>query len=221
MTRQKIMFSFIFAVYFYLSFTTGPHDSIQTKSNFAPNLEIIVKNDFMKQKTHTEHCQNFSLYALWGGRAKDLFSVSEDEQFAVIGQPKMTHVVTVPVSVGLPSWFVRFVVHDQVAVLLQTQAGSTSCLSVWGPHGLPAVDDKVSIILHEETGIFNPQVKKTLKSFELRKNVWSPGRWPCTVHCWTQGCLLYGAHYLWTYSFCSFFCKWTKRRSWFCVRNRI
>lgn len=99
---------------------------------------------------HIQWNSKASLHALGLIRAPNLGRFPVHHQFAVIGQLNTAHVTFGFAGVCVPQGVIRVVVHDQVAVSLHTQADSIWSLSVWSPHRLPAIDDKVTIILQAE-----------------------------------------------------------------------
>lgn len=75
------------------------------------------------------------------------FAILLQHQFALVGQGKRTCLAAASMRVCVPSGFVFVVVHDQVAVFLHAQTGRIWVVSVWRPLWIPAIDDKVAIVL--------------------------------------------------------------------------
>ena len=88
-----------------------------------------------------------SLHAFRVSRGPDLLILPVQHQFAIIGQVKTAYVTVGFGGVCVPPGLVIIVVHDQVAVSLHAQAGSVWSCSVWSPQRLPAVDNKVTVVL--------------------------------------------------------------------------
>ena len=91
-----------------------------------------------------------SFHALGFGRTPDFISLSLHGQNTVVAQMRATHVGLVFAAVGVPLGFVVLAVHDQVAVRLHAQAVDVRVGRVRGPERLPAVDDKVTVLLYRD-----------------------------------------------------------------------
>ena len=86
------------------------------------------------------------------GRGPHFLSVLLDHHGAVVPEPEATHPAAVGrVGVGVPHGLFVLLVHHQVAVVLHAQTpGVALAGGVRVPHGLPAVDDEVTVLLDEE-----------------------------------------------------------------------
>lgn len=101
----------------------------------------------------TSHGQSFLLVALGLGRGPHLFTIPLHHHGAVVTQPHATGLkATRGLAFGLPHHLVVPFVHHKVAVILHAQTiGIPLTCGVRAPHGLPAVDDKVAILLQRES----------------------------------------------------------------------
>lgn len=79
--------------------------------------------------------------------APDLLGLPVHHQLAFVGQVEATHVAALVCRIGVPLGFVALGVHDQVAIRLHAQTIDVRPGRVGGPDGLPAVDDKVAVVL--------------------------------------------------------------------------
>lgn len=93
---------------------------------------------------------NLSFYAAVTVRVPNLVAIVLQGQLPVISQGKNAGVAVTYTGVGVPAGFLLIVVHDQVAVSLQAQMGCTRATSVWSPHSIHAVDNKVTVLLQAE-----------------------------------------------------------------------
>ena len=93
------------------------------------------------------------LEALGLGRGPHLLPIPLHHHGTVVAQPHAAGLEAAGgLALGLPHHLVVSFVHDEVAVVLHAQAvGITLAGCVRVPHGLPAVDDKVAIILQRES----------------------------------------------------------------------
>lgn len=152
-----------------------------------------------------------SLHAFRVSRGPDLLILPVQHQFAIIGQVKTAYVTAGFGGVCVPPGLVIIVVHDQVAVSLHAQAGSVWSCSVWSPQRLPAVDNKVTVVLQgTKTHLIDsetPLPKLLFSYFCIYISVYSPGKQPYTPYCWRAGSLPCGAHHACTRSSCSWFCN--------------
>lgn len=82
--------------------------------------------------------------------APDLIALPVHHQLAVVGQVEATHLEALVCRIGVPLGFVALGVHDQVAIRLHAQTIDVCPGRVGGPDGLPAVDDKVAVVLPKE-----------------------------------------------------------------------
>ncbi len=114
------------------------------------------------------HVMSF-LWASGVSRAPNFFRLPAHHQFAVIGQLKTAPVALRPVGVCCPPGSARLVVHDQVAIRLHAQTENIWCVSVWSPHNLWAIDDKVPIILQAETEASGCYQNVHLKNTSLKQ----------------------------------------------------
>lgn len=81
----------------------------------------------------------------------NLVAIYLQHQFALVVQGKRTRLAVASVRVCVPCGFAVVVVHDQVAVFLHAQTGRLWAPSVWSPFRIPAIDDKVAIVLLRRT----------------------------------------------------------------------
>lgn len=79
--------------------------------------------------------------------APDLLGLPVHHQLAFVGQVEATHLEALVCRIGVPLGFVALGVHDQVAIRLHAQTIDVLPGRVGGPDGLPAVDDKVAVVL--------------------------------------------------------------------------
>ena len=77
-------------------------------------------------------------------------TISFHHQFSFVGQCE-THAVILAVATGfsIPDWLVTFIVHDQVAVLLEKDAEAILLPCLRCPDGFPRapIDHKVAVSL--------------------------------------------------------------------------
>lgn len=99
------------------------------------------------------------LVTLGGRRVPHFFSVLLNDQVTVVMQVHAAHLEPLSLALGLPHHLVIPLVHDKVAVILHAQAvGVALSCGVRGPHLLPAIDDKVTVLLCRQEITRNSQV---------------------------------------------------------------
>lgn len=86
------------------------------------------------------------------GGVPHLLAILLDCQAAIVVQVHAAHLEVIrPVGASVPDGFVVTFVHDKVAVVLHAEAiGITLASCVRWPHWPPAIDHKVTILLHHD-----------------------------------------------------------------------
>lgn len=95
----------------------------------------------------------FLLVAFGLGRGPHFFAIPLHHHGPVVAQPHATSLEAARgLAFGLPHHLVVPFVHDKVAVVLHAQAiGVALARRVRAPHGLPAIDHKVAVLLQTES----------------------------------------------------------------------
>jgi len=112
--------------------------------------------NYVQAKKHRGHtkkwkspCIEASFHAARLGRTPDVVPILLQHQRPVVLKVDATHLAAGLGGIGVPHGRVLQRVHHQVTVVLHAQAVGVRASSVGRPHGLPAVDDKVAILLED------------------------------------------------------------------------